>query len=294
MLSRIVLNRVPSMVASMAVRAYAVDAARIAAIKDRLKPLGKGEVHLQFLHEHPRVAVITLDNPQRRNALSGHMMARFAEHVDTLEKWDGTGVILQGAQNTFCSGADLSVAKDYLSTSEAGQDMCYFMQDTLTRFRRLPIISVAAIEGNAIGGGAELATACDHRIIGDDGLIHFVHTRMGVITGWGGAARLIRIVGRQNALRILAGGEPMTVAKALKTHLVDNAVPSGTVYESALDFLKLYSVAPPHCVKAAKDVLAFCDDASLEKGNLEEARLFGKLWGGEENQNAINRFKSSP
>ncbi|KAG7273241.1 hypothetical protein CRUP_001337 [Coryphaenoides rupestris] len=76
-----------------------------------------------------------------------------------------------------------------------GMKMCMFMQDALTRLLRLPLVSVALVEGRALGGGAELTTACDFRLVTRDSRIQFVHKHMGLVPGWGGAARLVPIRG---------------------------------------------------------------------------------------------------
>ena len=83
------------------------------------------------------------------------MMVQLAEIVDELQQWsEGKAVILRGVENTFCSGADLAVARNIL-THEGGEMMCTLMHDTVLRFKYLPLISVAVAEGQSLGGGAE-------------------------------------------------------------------------------------------------------------------------------------------
>ena len=128
------------------------------AIRTKLKPLGtNGEVILKKLDPQRKgIAVISISNHQRKNAMTGSMMVQLAEIVDELETWnEGTAVILHGKDGTFCSGADLTFAKTIL-TPEQGKEMCSLMHNTLRRLGKLPMISVAAIEGRALGGGAEV------------------------------------------------------------------------------------------------------------------------------------------
>ena len=129
-----------------------------AQVRDRFNLLGKGGVTLTKLKGNREgIAVISLCNPERKNALTGYMMVKLAEVVDQLEQWkNGRALILHGSEGSFCSGADLSVIKA-INTPEEGNLMCAFMQRTLNRLERLPIISVAAIEGRALGGGAEVS-----------------------------------------------------------------------------------------------------------------------------------------
>lgn len=129
-----------------------------AKVRNTFKVLGKGDVKLTRLSgNHGEIAVISLLNPERKNALTGNMMVKLAEAVDELEQWqNGKALVLRGSEGSFCSGADLSVVKA-INTPEEGNLMCAFMQRTLTRLGKLPLVSVAAVEGRALGGGAEVS-----------------------------------------------------------------------------------------------------------------------------------------
>jgi len=136
-------------------------------IRAKLKLLtGKGgDILLNYkaIQEDKGIAVITICNASRKNALTGHMMVQLAEIIDELEKWrSGKALVLHGDGGTFAAGADLTVVKDILSP-EDGAKMSFFMHRTLTRLRRLPLVSLALIEGRAIGGGAEVIL---HRLHG--------------------------------------------------------------------------------------------------------------------------------
>lgn len=172
------------------------------------------------------IAVVEIHNPAARNALSGKMMAQLADIVTQLEDPAVhsrlNAVVLTGTGGWFCAGADLQVAKQELSSSAAGTAMGTLMVDTLTRFRRLPLVSVALVEGGAYGGGAELSTACDFRIMEKSAVIQFVQAKMGVSPGWGGGARLYKLVGRQQALRLLCAAEKVTSTRAVAIQLVDS------------------------------------------------------------------------
>ncbi|KAK1947826.1 Ethylmalonyl-CoA decarboxylase [Phytophthora citrophthora] len=172
-----------------------------------------------------KTAVVEIHNPSARNALSGKMMAQLSDAVALLENPKVhdklNAVVLRGTGGWFCAGADLRFARQELNSPEAGAAMGALMVDTLTRFRRLPLVSFAAIEGGAFGGGAELATACDFRIIENSAVIQFVQSRMGVVPGWGGGARLYKIVGRRNALRLLCTAEKISSDRAIQLNLAD-------------------------------------------------------------------------
>lgn len=129
-----------------------------AEVRQKFKVLGSGDVTLTKLTDRQEgTAVISLSNPERKNALTGYMMVGLAEAVDELEQWEhGKALILHGCEGSFCSGADLSIVKT-INTPREGNLMCAFMERTLSRLESLPLVSVAAIEGRALGGGAEVS-----------------------------------------------------------------------------------------------------------------------------------------
>ncbi|KAM5283064.1 ethylmalonyl-CoA decarboxylase isoform 4-T8 [Hipposideros larvatus] len=132
-------------------------------IKKTLQQFPGGSIDLQ--KKDDGIGILTLNNPSKKNAFSGAMILQLLEKVTELENWtEGKGLIVHGTKNTFSSGSDLNAVKA-LGTPEDGMALCMFMQNILTRFMRLPLISVALIQGWALGGGAEFLTACDFRWI---------------------------------------------------------------------------------------------------------------------------------
>ena len=130
----------------------------------KLSSLGKGEIRLE--KDSSGIAVMMVDNPERKNALTGHMMAQLSRRVEELENWkDGKAVILKGMDKTFCSGGDLNAVMKDIGAPEEGRMMCLFMQSTLNRLKDLPLISVAAIEGRALGGGAEVILSLEFQLV---------------------------------------------------------------------------------------------------------------------------------
>ncbi|XP_031677871.1 ethylmalonyl-CoA decarboxylase-like isoform X2 [Oncorhynchus kisutch] len=191
-------------------------------IREKLQAFPGGSIDL--VKQESGIAVLTVNNPARMNAFSGSMMVELEERVSQLEEWtEGKGLIIQGAAGTFCSGSDLNAVRA-ISNPQDGMKMCTFMQNALTRLLRLPLLSVALVEGNALGGGAELTTASDFRLISPGSVIQFVHKHMGLVPGWGGAARLVRIVGGQNALKMLGGALKIDPEMGLQIGLADGVL----------------------------------------------------------------------
>ncbi|CAM9154531.1 unnamed protein product [Choristocarpus tenellus] len=279
---------------------YAVEAVcsqDLVSFKERLRPLGSGRVALH-MDDETGLAGLVLDHEDRRNALSGKMMSEFADAVDALEGWErGVALTLRGRGNkAFCAGADLSLAREHLKTNEDGQLMCALMTDTLTRLRRLPMISVAIIEGSAVGGGAELATSCDFRVAGPGAKIQFVQVKMGVSTGWGGGSRLVGILGRRQALRLLAWSSVVTAEEGLAMGLLDAVGEEGGNTEVlAAEFLDpVLCHAAYGAVRSVKSVVAAAADVSRDV-QLMEKGAFSQLWGGKDNRKVLeSEDKSKP
>lgn len=194
---------------------------------------GRGTVELSLgaAAAHADVAVVTLCNPAARNALSPAMMLQLSDVVSELEGWArGRAVVLTGAATdaaapAFCAGADLGSA-EALFTPAFGAAMCDVMSDATRRLAALPLVSVAGVEGAAVGGGVELALACDFRLMSPSASLHPVQLQRGVTPGWGGLHRLVELAGRKNALFLLGSGARLQPEQAAAFQLADAIVPT--------------------------------------------------------------------
>ncbi|CAI9164107.1 unnamed protein product [Rangifer tarandus platyrhynchus] len=262
-------------------------------VKKKLEQFPGGSVDLQ--KENNGIGILTLNNPSKMNAFSGVMMLQLLEKVIELENWtEGKGVIVRGAKNTFSSGSDLHAVKA-LGTRKASIDgvaLCMFMQNTLTRFMRLPLISVALVQGRALGGGAEVTTACDFRLMTPDSEIRFVQKEMGIIPSWGGATRLVEIIGSRQALKVLSGALKLDSEKALRVGMVEDILQSSDETEclkEAQEWLQQFVKGPPEVVRALKKSVSSCKELCLEDALQSERDLLGTLWGGPANLEAVAR-----
>ncbi|KAF4087930.1 hypothetical protein AMELA_G00077200 [Ameiurus melas] len=256
-------------------------------IQLKLRLFPGGSIDLQ--KQESGIAVMTVNNPSRMNAFSGSMMIELEERVCELESWtEGKGLVVQGAAGTFCSGSDLNAVRA-ISNPQDGMKMCMFMQNTLTRLLRLPLISVALVEGKALGGGAELATACDFRLMTSDAVIQFVHKHMGLVPGWGGAARLVRIVGSQNSLKLLAGAKKVDPDFGQQIGLVDGVliVGEGNSLEETEQWLSQFTKGSAPVIRAVKKVVSSGRELSLDEALPTERHVFGTVWGGPANLEAL-------
>ncbi|XP_061772249.1 ethylmalonyl-CoA decarboxylase isoform X1 [Nerophis ophidion] len=265
-----------------------------AEIMEKLQAFSGGSIDLS--KQDSGIAVLTINNPSRMNAFSGTMMVELEEKVSQLEQWThGKGLIVQGASGTFCSGSDLNAVKA-ISKAQDGMKMCMFMQNTLTRLLRLSLISVALVEGRALGGGAELTTACDFRLMAPGSVIQFVHKHMGLVPGWGGAARLIQLVGSQNSLKLLGGASKVDPEFGLQIRLADGVLQdprdeesAGTLLQQAEKWLSHCTNGPPAVIQAVKKVVLSGRELPLADALRTEKDVFGTVWGGPANLQALAR-----
>ena len=206
-------------------------------------------------------------------------MVDLYNHINSLEQWKtGKGVVLAGVGRTFCSGGDLETI--FKLDKNHAEAMCMFMHTLTTRLLNLPLVSLAALDGHAIGGGAELATACDFRIMTSKAKIGFVQAKLNVSPGWGGGTRLVKLIGRTNALRLLISGIVIDANKALEYGMIDEIVTNGGDVETdGRMWLKQNLVGNVESTKALKTVVAVASDTDTASSLVMERRQLLKVWG---------------
>lgn len=259
---------------------------------------GKGSVAMDV---DGKVVSISLNNPDKRNAISGKMMFELAIIIDTITDpsnlKDLVGLVLRGCgDEAFSAGADFSLVKNYVNSPSLGLLMGSFMTDALNRIRQCGLISVCVINGSALGGGAEITTACDFRIMRRPDsssekapFVQFVHAKIGASPGWGGARRLTHIVGRKEALMLCAASVPLDAERALKIGFVDGYVEAHEHdADAGVRFLQPF-LAQPYAgsVRAIKGAIGSVEDESPAESRRIELSLFGQRWFSDDNQIAL-------
>lgn len=173
--------------------------------------------------EHERYATITLNRPEQMNSLTQVMMEELACQLMRLRQLPQIRtIIVTGAGHVFCAGASLDevaqltpvAAFDY---SRRGQSV----MNLLSTDTKSASVTIAAIDGHCLGGGLDLALACDRRIATARSTFAHPGAKRGIITGWGGTARLPRLIGHAEALRLLVTGERIDAREALRIGLID-------------------------------------------------------------------------
>lgn len=175
------------------------------------------------------------------NTLDSQTIASLALALDKLESLSGlTGVMISSSKKAFIAGADI---KEFLTIFSAPlqqiQQMQRFANTQFNRLEDLPVPVVAAIDGYALGGGCELALACDYRVATASARLGLPETKLGIMPGFGGTVRLPRLIGNDNALELITSGKDISGDAALKLGLVDCLVSQENLYKTAIKVLKL-------------------------------------------------------
>jgi ethylmalonyl-CoA/methylmalonyl-CoA decarboxylase len=226
-------------------------------------------------------AALILDAPGSRGALTVAMMHALAAAVRTLHDDPPRTVTLRSAHPAmFCSGGHLGQVRASLLDGGSGLEMARCMTAVLDALWNGPWLVVAVVDGPALGGGAELLTACDRVHVSDRARIGFVHGRLGVAPGWGGAARLVAAVGRRTALDLLGSAAVLRPDEAIRAGLA-----SGRAAGHA-DWMGQVQTVSRAAVHAAKrQVLAA---RTFERNGDAEARLFASVWGSPEHRKRLS------
>ncbi len=241
------------------------------------------------------IAIVTVDRPRAKNAIDRPAMEALDRIVGELEH-DAhvAAAIFTGAGSHFVSGGDLRDLSALLTSGE-GRAMGLRMQAILGRWAALPCPTIAALGGDALGGGCEIALACDHRIAAPGARLVFKQVAMGLTPGWGGGQRLLRLVGPSRALGWLTLGSAVGAEEALAAGLVDAIAPPGT---SALDLARerarAVAQAPLGAVRAIKRALLRGAEMPLRAAIDYEAELFAQVWGAEDHRAAVAAFLQRP
>lgn len=187
------------------------------------------------------IANLRFDNQSESvNKFDSATNAEFAQAVAALEGRDDIqGLIVTSGKKVFIAGADITEFVSHFERPVAElESWLLAINDTFNRFEDLPFPKVAAINGAALGGGFEMSLVCEYRVIGASGQVGFPETKLGIFPGFGGSVRAPRVVGVDNALEIIALGNNIKPAAALKMGLVDAVVADEMVEQSALDLVK--------------------------------------------------------
>lgn len=246
---------------------------------------------LLFTRDDSGIATITFNRPHVKNALAPETMAAFADAVQTLASDDSLRVVIvTGAGGeAFCSGGDLKRLHT-LATASEGAAMAAQMTDALAGLEALPVPVIAAINGYALGGGSEIALACDLRIADEAARLGMVHLRLALIPGWGAGGRLARLVGYGRAMQMMLSARPYSAEELHTLGVINQVRPVGEALAAARAFAEELTTRDAAAVRAIKTLLRAAVTLPPAQAQQIEQDLFPPLWEGEAHQRAVERF----
>jgi enoyl-CoA hydratase len=231
-----------------------------------------------------------VNRPQARNALDWESMQAFKEAVEQASRIpDLRALVVTGTQSAFIAGGDLKQLSGF-PTQADGVRLTQAMTPVLEKLAAMPCPTIAAMNGPARGGGAEVSLACDLRVMAEDADLGWVQVTLGLTPGWGAGQRLVRLVGFPRALEWLASGRILTAQAALQAGLASYLAPSGEALPAALELARQLASQPVQAVRAIKRLLRAGLALQPSGAAAFEQAEFPALWAGEAHQQAVRRF----
>ncbi|MEQ4302521.1 enoyl-CoA hydratase-related protein [Plantactinospora sp. B6F1] len=234
------------------------------------------------------IGTIRLDRPPM-NALNTQVQEELRAAASAVSADpDVRAVIVYGGEKVFAAGADIKEMADmsYVDMAQRATDL----SSALGALARIPKPVVAAITGYALGGGCELALACDWRVVAEDAKLGQPEIKLGIIPGAGGTQRLARLVGPARAKDLIMSGRMVDAAEALRIGLADRVAPADRVYAEAVALVRPYLTGPAQALRAAKQAVDGGLEMDLASGLAWESQLFAALFATDDRREGMAAF----
>lgn len=236
------------------------------------------------------VATVMLARPNQKNAISVQMLKDLSSCCDAIgADAEVRAVILTGGEDVFCAGGDIGMLASLGSPAKA-QDFVVFTRLVFGKIHNLARPVIAAVNGPALGGGCELALACDLRIAGESATFGQPEIRHGILPGAGGTQRLPRVVGPARAKELLYSGDIIDAAEAYRIGLVNRVVPDAALAEAAAAWARKLAGMPQFAQRLTKNAVNDGIDVALETGLALEARCFEMVFSSRDQKEGLNAF----
>jgi enoyl-CoA hydratase len=236
------------------------------------------------------IVTVIIDRPKTLNALNNETIAELRDCFRGIAK-DSTilCVILTGAgEKSFVAGAD--IAELSLLNPMGGKGLCDRGQGLLFEIENLPQPVIAAVNGFALGGGCEIAMACDIRLASENAKLGQPEVNLGIIPGYGGTQRLARLVGRGKAKQLIFTGDIIPAAEAYRIGLVDEIYPLAELLPKAKEMAQKIAAKGPLAVRASKEAVNRGLDVDLASGCALEGALFAAICGTDDKAEGTKAF----
>ena len=236
------------------------------------------------------IATVTLKRPDALNAINAAMLDELQNAFQRLTSAPAIRVILlTGAgERAFAAGADI---RELLNTNaDTGAELARHGQEIFASIERGGKPVIACINGFAFGGGLELAMACTLRIASEKAQLGLPEAKLGLIPGFGGLQRLVRLAGRGSALRMMLTGQPITAPEALRIGLVQEVITPTDLMQRAREVAEQIAQLSPLALAGILEAVQRQENAQGDEGFLIEAEIFGRLCGTADKSEGLSAF----
>jgi len=241
------------------------------------------------LDRQGRVAIITINRPDKRNALNIKTREEGAALLDQLREDDSVGVVVfTGAgDKAFVAGADIG---EFAGRTAITQREVMTSRSLFTAIDTFPKPVIAMINGYCLGGGCELALACDIRIASENASFGQPEINLGIIPGGGGTQRLPRLVGEGKAMEMILTGEIIDARTAFTIGLVNHVVPADQLQAKTLEMANRIAEKSPIALQLAKEAVKLASKSNLDEGLRREVDLFALCFSTEDKNEGVSAF----
>jgi enoyl-CoA hydratase/carnithine racemase len=236
---------------------------------------------------HGAVGLARLNRPDARNALSAELMEELAVLIERWDEEPGVGcIVVAGGDEWFAAGADIkAMAQRSFQDTLAAPSARFWPRLAAVR---TPL--VAAVSGYALGGGCELALACDMIVASETAEFGQPEILLGIIPGGGGTQRLARVMGKQRAMELVLTGRRIDAAEAARLGIVNKVTAKGEWLGAALELADVVARRPPLAVRLGKQAVLAADETALSAGLAHERRLYELAMATEDRVEGMNAF----
>jgi enoyl-CoA hydratase/carnithine racemase len=234
-----------------------------------------------------RVGVARLDRPDARNALSAELMEELASQLEAWDDDPGIGcIVIAGNDEYFAAGADIkAMAQRTFQEALAAPSARFWPR--LAALRK-PLI--AAVSGYALGGGCELALACDMIVASEGAEFGQPEILLGIIPGGGGTQRLARVMGKQHAMELVLTGRRIDAPEAYQLGIVNRVTARTAWFDEAIELAEVVARRPPLAVRLGKQAVLAAEETALTAGLDHERRLYELAMASEDRVEGMNAF----
>lgn len=241
------------------------------------------------IEERGSVAILTISAPKSLNALNSSILKQMDDYLSRFDCRRFRCLIVTGdGEKSFVAGADISE----MATLDVAQGQAFGTRGAgvFRKLETLPVPVIAAVNGFALGGGCELAMACDIRICSENAKFGQPEVGLGIIPGFSGTVRLARLVGMGMAKQLIYTGKPIKADEALRIGLVNVVVPQAELLDKALEMANQIAANAPLAVSAAKQCINAEWDMQAEDSIVYESGAFGQCFASEDQKQGMKAF----